>query len=124
VPKSLVVKSECIVQAAMKNFRIDLLKGEVEYGSPEPDKSRKTKHIYIQQSLRRSTLDALIISLPQGTLYHHDIKIVEDCEMVYDRSGRGLGNNTQFWIQTRSAIMMPAGRWTQLERRLIDDNPR
>jgi hypothetical protein len=105
-------------------FRIDLLAGEFECGSPEPDKRDKTKHIYIQQSLRRSRLDALIVSLYCETLYHHDVKIVGDCEIVYDRNGRGLGNYTQLWIQTRNAIIVPAGPWTRIVPRLIDDNPR
>jgi hypothetical protein len=66
----------------------------------------------------------LIVSLYCETLYHHDVKIVGDCEIVYDRNGRGLGNYTQLWVQTRSALIVPAGPWTRIGPQLIDDNPR
>ncbi len=47
-------------------FKIELLDGRFDLGDPEPDKLETTKHVYIQQSLRKKQLEAMI-AFPRGS---------------------------------------------------------
>jgi YVTN family beta-propeller protein len=55
------------------------------------------KHVYIQHNLRHSRLKAFIVCCRKGeALYHHDIKIVGECEIGYDRYGEGFGKRLTY----------------------------
>ena len=111
-------------------FKMELLEGTFDCASPVPDFRETTKHVYVQQTLRRGGLKALIFcQRKREALYHNDITIVGDCEITYDRKGRGFRGTTQLWVQTTTAQVVPAGPWTRVgpgasNPYLIDDLPR
>jgi hypothetical protein len=106
-------------------FEIEVSNGDFRPGSPEPDYTEAwpLKHVYIQQSLRHNRVDALVACCNRASWYHHNIKIIGDSEIVYDRRGRGFRDNVQLWIQTRGQIVPLGGAWQCSPRRVNSVNP-
>jgi hypothetical protein len=94
-------------------FEIEVLSGDFKSGCPKLlcTEAWPLKHVYIQQSLRHSRLDALIACCDGASWYHHDIRIVGDSDIVYDRHGCGFRGNVQLWIQTRGKIVPVGSDW-------------
>jgi hypothetical protein len=93
-------------------FEIEL-QGDFTPGSPEPDfhEAWPLKHVYINQSRRRRYLNALVARCNGASWYAHDIRIIGNSEIVYDRRGGGFRDNVQLWIQTRGKVVNLVDPW-------------
>ena len=87
-------------------FEIEL-QGDFTPGSPEPDfhEAWPLKHLYINQGRRRTYLNALVARCNGASWYAHDIRIIGNSKIVYDRRGGGFRGNVQLWIQTRGKVV-------------------
>jgi hypothetical protein len=83
-----------------RRIRVEL-QGDFTPGSPEPDfhEAWPLKHVYINQGRRRTYLNALVARCNGASWYAHDIRIIGNSEIVYDRRGGGFRDNVQLWIR-------------------------